>query len=880
MKATVIGFDIKHYSGSENINEMLIKRDVLRKTLQQCIKAYPEIETGFNNIGTPDTGDGCYIVIDSGNFENVIKFLNDIKNELSNQNTIQLRAAVHRGSVEETDNMNITARTWVGAGVNICARNLDSEPLKTLIDINENTNFVYGLSSEFFAELSKEISLGLSKYDSFCFKTKDYVNKIYLNYSEDTKLPEKKDLPELIEFTFNDIHKELLEKCDFIYPDKTKPNNLSTFFVYPYLLYQKISNTNKSKKDSKVLINEYITSKGKILILGDDQIGKTSLAKKYVTDLFNSRKLLPIYVSCKRGVPKLYKNLIQENFNKQYEQKYNAYLEKYIVLVLDNFNLWNDTQQKKFVENLTENSNVIIFANSLINESMEKINLLKDFSFYEIKTLGHEKRADLINKWIDFVDDENKNQNYQVFDDLNQFINQTLLSGLIPYTPFYILTSLLAKMNYSENPNDKLSSKAKCYEMLVFLQLKYINIHDQEISNYIGAFSYIAYQLYLRKKEYFSYDELKQIIHDYKYKEDYTLNGEIEEIIDTINKSCIFSLDNSFGQYAFHNHYSYYYFLGKFIAENYSESNEIKTLALSLLDELYEKQNYYISIFIVHHLKDKSYFSEICNRADKLYKEYPVAKLTDEEFVLLEEEYTSSERLIIDSIDNSKANRLKEARERDKYEESKDEDDVSPDEALKEIQQTIRIVELLGQVVKNSGLLKRTELTRYYTVGMNTYKRVCSFFLTNFKKYKNEFIEMLKQNIEKRGAVTTSEVKRTAYAMFGNMNFLSVYATIYRISDALSANHLMNELIKPIMEQEPNPMNFCIYIHGLMWYKKELPFDDLKSKFPEMPKLVQFLIQAFLKDYTDKHHISPSQRDKLAKTFDMDKKQLEYDITR
>ena len=66
-------------------------------------------------------------------------------------------------------------------------------------------------------------------------------------------------------------------------------------------------------------------------------------------------------------------------------------------------------------------------------------------------------------------------------------------------------------MNYSENPNDKLSSKAKCYEMLVFLQLKYINIHDQEISNYIGAFSYIAYQLYLRKKEYFSYMTPKQI---------------------------------------------------------------------------------------------------------------------------------------------------------------------------------------------------------------------------------------------------------------------------------------------------------------------------------------------------------------------------------
>lgn len=876
MKATVIGFDIKQYSGSENMTEMDNKRDILRNTLQSCLHSYPEIEAGFNNTGTPDTGDGCYIIVDSGKFENIINFLEDVKTYLSNQTSIRLRAAVHRDCVKETKSINGKSKTWIGNGVNNCARNLDSEPLKTLIDINGNKNFVYGLSKDFVNDISTEINL--SNYESFCFKTKDYVSKIYLNYSDDMKLPEKKDLPELIEFTFKDIHKELLEKCDFHYPDTTKPNNLLTFFVYPYLLYQKISNKNKSKIDAKDLIDDFITNRRKLLIIGDDQTGKTSLAKKYVIDLFDSRKILPVYISCKPGVPKKYNNLVQENFNRQYNQKYNKDLEKYVVLVLDNFNLWNDTQQKDFIENVSPDSNVIIFANSLINESMEKINLLKAFSLYEIKTFGHEKRAELINKWIDFVDNDNKNHNYQLFDDMIQFVNQTLLSGLIPYTPFYILTSLLAKKEYSENPNDKISSKAKCYEMLVFLQLKSINIHDQEISNYIGIFSYIAYQLHEKNKNYFSTEELTQVILD--YKNEYTLDGTPEEIIETLNKSSIFCLDSSFGQYAFHNHYSYYYFLGKFIAENFSESDDIKTLALSLLDKLYEKQNYYISIFIVHHLKDKSYFSEICNRADKLYKDYPIAKLTDEEFVLLEEEYTNSERLIIDSIDNSKANRLAEARARDKYEESKGEDDVSPDEALKEIQQTIRIVELLGQVVKNHGLLKRTDLTRYYTVGMNTYKRVCSYFLTNFKKYKNEFIEILKQNIEKKGTVSTSEVKRMAYAMFGNMNFLSVYATIYRISDALSANHLIDELVKPIFENEQNPMNFCIYIHGLMWYKKELPFDDLKGKFPDMPEMVQYLIQAFLKEYTDKHHISTKQRDLLAKTFKMNKNQLEYDRTK
>ena len=263
-----------------------------------------------------------------------------------------------------------------------------------------------------------------------------------------------------------------------------------------------------------------------------------------------------------------------------------------------------------------------------------------------------------------------------------------------------------------------------------------------------------------------------------------------------------------------------------------------------------------------------------------MYSDYSEARLTKEEFIELEEEYSNSEKFIIDSIDNSKLNRLEEAREKDKHDEISKEDDFSMNESLKEIQQAIRIVELIGQVVKNHGWLKKKELEHYYIVGMNTYKRICSYFLSTFKKHKDDFIELLKQNIEKHGSISIAKEKEIAYSMFANINFISVYATIYRISDALSANHLINELIKPILEQERNPINFCIYVHGLMWYKKELPVDDLKREFPEMPKDVQFLLQAFLKDYTDKHHITQKQRDNIANAFKMSKKQLEYDITK
>ena len=414
--------------------------------------------------------------------------------------------------------------------------------------------------------------------------------------------------------------------------------------------------------------------------------------------------------------------------------------------------------------------------------------------------------------------------------------------------------------------------------MLVDLQLKYININDQEIPNYRTVFSYIAYKLYEGQKEYFSKDELKQVIVD--YKEEYTLNGSPDELITIFDKSTIFCFDVGFGQYTFSYEYSYYYFLGKYIADNYTENENIKKIALSFLKALYEKEKYYISVFIIHHLKNESYFNEICSIADILYRDYSEAKLTKDEFAKLDEEYYQSENIIINNTDNSKQKRLEEAREKDKYDDVRKDEDFSLIEATKEIQQTIRIVELLGQIVKNNGQLKKDKLTHYYTVGMNTYKRVCSYFLSSFKNYKNEFIELIKENIEKQGTLSVGDSKKQAYKMFAQMNFMSAYATVYRISDALSANHLISELIKPIVDHDINPMNLCIYIHGLMWYRKELPFDNLKKTYHGLPKEVQFLIQAFLQDYSEKHHLKIKDKQKLASTFDIPLKQLDYDMSK
>ena len=74
MEATIIGFDIKEFSSSKDSKMMSDKRNILRELIQQSSKNLIDIQNAFNDQATPDTGDGCYMIVDSGDFLSVINF--------------------------------------------------------------------------------------------------------------------------------------------------------------------------------------------------------------------------------------------------------------------------------------------------------------------------------------------------------------------------------------------------------------------------------------------------------------------------------------------------------------------------------------------------------------------------------------------------------------------------------------------------------------------------------------------------------------------------------------------------------------------------------------------------------------------------------------
>jgi len=873
MEATIIGFDIKEFSSSKDSKMMSEKRNTLRDLIQQSSKNLTDIQNSFNDQATPDTGDGCYMIIDSGDFLSVINFFYNLKDLIENQSLVSVRAVIHRGEVEKTNNLNNTGITWIGNGINDAARYLEAEPLKTLVSLNSSKKFMFGISPIFYDKICSLPEFKKTDYDEYSFKVKEFCNKIYLNIVG-MKLPEKKDFLELKSFKLQLTFKNELYKIDFIYPDKTKPTNLNTFFVYPDLLSKDTSKKTEKKIDSKKLSEQYLSRADKILIAGGEMTGKTSLAKKYFEDIYSSKHYLPLFIACRKDNKKLLKNLISKLFNSQYEQKYSKELNNKIVLIFDNFHNWEFEYQSKIIHDLDSEgfSKVILFTDLFFIEQLKNLNMINHYQIYQIKNFGHVKRLELINKWISFL--ELPNTNFEAIDELNQYINKTLINGLLPCTPFFILTILLAKKDYLNNPNDEITSKAHCYQALVYIQLKYMGINDNQVNAYLNIFGYIAFFLYSNNREFLSESEFKNLIE--KYKEEFLLDGEIEDIIKTFKKSSIFTNNNGFNQYGFTSEYVYFYFLGKYLAEHYN-CDTIKDKINTLFQDLSDNTNYYVAIFVVHHLKNEPFFDTIAEMTKELYKDYPEAKLTKEELKHIDNIYKETEKIFIEKLDRSDSNRIKAAEINDVLEED-DDSAISIQESIVVIQHTIRLVELIGQIVKNHGEIKKIKLKKYYLLGMSTYKRICMYFISNFKNYEKEFIKYIEESLLFEKNYSTEEVKKEAYKLFAGLHFLSITATVFRTTDALGAKHLIADIIKPILDDDITPINYCIYLHSLMWYKKEIPIDELKVYIKQFPDTIIFLIKLLLKDYTDKHHIDIKKKQRLASALNMEIKDLEYDV--
>lgn len=154
---------------------------------------HPKIKNALDNSTTTlDQGDGCFVIVDTGDYADIIDFFNSIYKKFTNDFRFRFRGVIHRGIVNKHPNINKTGSTWIGDGLNETARFLNSEELKQLLNLNASVSFVYGISEKFFSQASSEMSFNKTDYKKYNFTVKQFTGKIYLYSKGIQNFPIKK----------------------------------------------------------------------------------------------------------------------------------------------------------------------------------------------------------------------------------------------------------------------------------------------------------------------------------------------------------------------------------------------------------------------------------------------------------------------------------------------------------------------------------------------------------------------------------------------------------------------------------------------------------------------------------------------------------------
>lgn len=886
MNALILGFDVKGYSSIEDNHEKKELRQYLYK-LVTTSNVY-KVDNTIDDL--LDTGDGFYLVLNETDYGKVFNLLRSFISIAKTNSKWQIRATMHVGSVEDDDSFGGKSGK-IGTGIDYCCRYLDNQYLKEAINKNSEEKFIFGISDKIIENSKNETWIDLNDFEKFDFTVKTYSGSFYL-YKENVK-----NIPvQIVEMSsknltvISDDFQEELCQSDFKYKNKyDEESNLNTFFIYPELSVISDEEEKETKIKSNELLDSFIESPFNIHFFGEEQCGKSSLAKVYFHELVKTGLYIPVLIQFKLHEKGFLRNKINDYLKKEYAS-YDTSLP--LVLILDDFFLLEDYIQEKIITEIKNMSNTysIIITDKVYRESVEHLNRLKEFKSYSIRLLGHLKRMELVDKWLSF--NNIAVENYKSTDELLSHVDQTLMHGVIPYTPFYILTILAAKENAT--PLDtEITSKGYCYQALINIGLNQMGIVDSStISSITNFFGFVAFNMFETRRTDYDEDELEKIflLFDNKFNCTY----EFEDLIKMLAKSSIFT-KNSLNLYSFNGVYFYYYFVARYIAARLTD-NKYYSLTKNMIEKLYEKENGYIVIFIIHHTRNIVLFDEIQLNAMLAYENTPKAIIDKEETVKIDESLKDIKQMVIEGADNSRQNRIKQAEKEDILQEQNEKKDIPSETSevepttnheinteLQELRKTLKTIEVLGQILKNhNGEIDKTKLIECFTNGIESIRRVCRYLIDQVTECEDDLVSFIVQGVEKNKEEqlqTKADIENYAHKVISGINLSIIYDSIRLAGNLLGSKDLI-KIVRTMYNNDKCPINFCIYMYCSLWHNKQPPINELKDNFNDFPLAVQTIIRVIIKNYFDVHKIDIKDKQKIADIIGVKVNKLKIDYSK
>ena len=500
---------------------------------------------------------------------------------------------------------------------------------------------------------------------------------------------------------------------------------LHDFFVFPDLEKYDFSKSDLkgSYIDSSILLEEYDT----VILEGASQSGKSSLLQMLYLQFIKQLKYPLLIKGYTLNKINRFDKVCKDAFIDQYEIGQDCvehYLQSPIeskILLIDNVE-----QAQLDTKGLLELISVAKRRfGKIIITTAPLYNLIQTLKTNDSKllvakllALGHVKRNELIMRFHQITDEDINGIENQAFlsrvkksyDDVQTFLG----NRVIPSYPIFILTFLQAA-NLGRPPKNE-TSYGYCYQTLLHYALAVkagLGKEDGKVNTYFNILTHFAHKLYALGV--IEVDEQKFIEFYQEYATKYNIPS-YSIVRDTLLKSGIIVECNSI--YKFSYKYIYYFLVAKKIAEELEETGKIDDI-YQLTGQLHKTESVNILIFIAHHTKNKQLLEHLRAACQIPFENIaPVTLDCNDDFHKLTENFIRDYKddFLDTSVDPMKQ-RNELLSEKDKFERSSSISEIDSDDAddglevNAQLQQAIKSIEILGQILKNrSGSIPKSDI--------------------------------------------------------------------------------------------------------------------------------------------------------------------------
>ena len=444
------------------------------------------------------------------------------------------------------------------------------------------------------------------------------------------------------------------------------------------------------------------------------------------------------------------------------------------ILIIDDFDksLINAENKSKLLDNALCNFEKIIITK---DQQIDLRNLLlyanntEDTKLFRILSLGCQKRNLLIEKWIRLGQDEMILSDEMLLDQIKRTYDQiSVLLGqqLIPSYPVFIL-SLLQGLNQAIAHFDvSKTSYAYCYNSLIIASLLKSGTDKEKINGVMKFLCEFSYSHYDRKRnnKYFSINEFNSFYQD--YQTDYNVPYSKEKLLSTLdNAGLIRSVDGD--SYSFAYKYVYYFLVAQKIS-NLINENKADGIVQDLCNNLHKEQEANILIFLVYHNGTEKQMEDLLFASMLPFENYePITLDLDDPLFQGVNDIVDDikTKVLLENVD-PKQNREISLRESDKMHRQIEkrhhptEEELESNSCLRDLNNTIKIIKILGQIVKNQiETLKKNQIIKLLEESYNVCFRSIAFFSTMIESSKDEIIDYLIEENKKKNIINEEQIR-------------------------------------------------------------------------------------------------------------------------